>query len=259
MSQGRTPVPCDKFEANAFSRKESAMDNPVDVFSNRNLIAPNRKEWLWSILAWVLFMGGFSLLMPLLGFHTTTEQGRYTFQFAHELFSFLTVLIVFHRFLYRSRCKILRLLTTALLGYLALNGISYFWQLLLSFIPIPLNNLNQESVEASIHYEPLTMAFQIIVMAPIVEETLIRGSIFAPLCKKSPLLAYIASMSVFSFLHIVSSIGSQSPAELLRSFLEYLPGGFMMSWAYQRTGTIWGSVTLHSFCNLVSMFFILRG
>ena len=235
------------------------MDNPMEVFSNRNLVAPNRKEWMWSILAWVLFMGGFSLLMPLLGFHTNTEQSRYTFQFAHDLFSFIAVLCVFYNFLYRSRCKVVRLLTTALLGYLALNGISYFWQLLLSFLPVSLNNLNQESVEASMHYEPLTMALQVAILAPVVEELLVRGSIFAPLCKKSPLLAYIASMSVFSFLHIVSFIGYQPPAELLRSFLEYLPGGFVMCWAYQRTGTIWGSITLHSFCNIVSMFFILRG
>ena len=235
------------------------MDNPMDVFYNRNLTTPNRRELMWSALAWLLFLGGFSLLMPLLGFHTNTEQGQYTFQFAHELFSFITVLIVFYNFLYRSYCKLTQLLTTALLGYLAMNGLSYFWELLLSFIPMKLNNLNQASIEASVHYEPLSMCFHTVIMAPFVEELLVRAGLFGPLCKKSPLLAYAVSMTVFSFLHIAGSIGAQPPVELLRSFLEYLPAGFMLGWAYQRTGSVWGSIALHSFANAISMFFILRG
>ncbi len=235
------------------------MDNPMDVFYNRNLSAPNRKEMLWSALTWLLYLGGISLLMSLLGFRADTDQSAYTFQFAHQLFSFITVLIVFRSFLFRSRCDLFRLVTTALLGYLALNGITYFWSLLLSFIPIQANNLNQASVEASIRYEPMSMAFHAIIMAPFVEELLVRGGIFAPLCKKSPLLAHAVSMSVFSFLHIAGSIGYQPPLELLRSFLEYLPAGFMLGWAYQRTGSIYGSIALHSFWNALSVFFILRG
>lgn len=235
------------------------MDNPMDVFFNRNLKSPNRMELIWGILAWLLYLGGISFLMSLLGFRTDTEQSAYTFQFAHQLFSFMTVLIVFRKFLSRSRCDLFSLLTTALLGYLALNGISYFWSLLLSFLPVELNNMNQASVEASMQYEPLSMAFHAIIMAPFVEELLVRGCIFAPLCKKSPLLAHCFSMAIFAFLHISGFIGSQPPMELLRSFLTYLPAGFMLGWAYQRTGSIYGSIALHSFWNAISVFFILRG
>lgn len=234
-----------------------SMDTPFDVFLQRDLTAPHRKELLWSLLAWFLYLVGFGLIMPLLGFQTDTAQGAYTFQFSHALFSFITVLIVFRNFLYRSRCDLFRVLTTALLGYLATNGLTYFWNLLLSFLPFAANNLNQASVEASIHFEPLTMSFQAIIMAPFVEELLVRGTIFAPLCKKSPLWAYVASTAVFSFLHIAGSIGYQPVTELFRSFLEYLPAGLMMGWAYQRTGSIYGPIALHIFWNAISVSVIL--
>ncbi len=233
------------------------MDNPMDTFLRRDLVIPHRKELLWSLLAWFLFLVGFSLIMPLLGFHSDTMQGAYTFQFSHELFSFIAVLAVFYRFLYRSRCDLFHLVATVLLGYLALNGITYFWSLILSFLPIQANNLNQASVEASVQYEPVSMAFHTIIMAPFVEELLVRGGIFGPLCKKSPVLAYAASMAVFSFLHIAGSIGYQPVTELLHSFLEYLPAGFMLGWAYQRTGSIYGPIALHAFWNALSILFIL--
>lgn len=235
------------------------MDNPMDVFQNRNITAPTRRELIWGALAWLLYLGGISLIMSLLGFRTDTDQSAYAFQFAHQLFSFITVLIVFRKLLFRSHCDLFRLVTTALLGYLALNGISYFWSVLVSFVPVELNNLNQASVEASIQYEPMSMAFHAIIMAPFVEELLVRGTIFAPLCKRSPLLAYAVSMAVFAFLHILGSIGAQPPLQLLRSFLEYLPAGFIMAWAYQRTGSIYGPIALHAFSNALSVFFILRG
>lgn len=234
-----------------------SMNNPMNTFLRRDLVIPHRKELMWSALAWLLFLGSFSLILPLFGFHTDTPQGAYTFQFVDELLNFVTVLAIFYRFLYRSRCNLFHLVTTALLGYLALVGITYFWNLLLSFLPIEANNLNQAAVEASLDYEPISMAFYTIIMAPVIEELLVRAAIFGPLCKISPILAYAASMTVFSFLHIMGSIGYQPAAELLRSFLEYLPAGFMFGWAYQRTGSIYGPIALHAFSNAISIFAIL--
>ena len=91
-----------------------------------------------------------------------------------------------------------------------------------------------------------------VILVPITEECLVRGMIFGPICRKSPLLAYVVSAAVFAGLHLIAGIGSVSWVTTLQNFLGYLPSGIVLGWMYQRTGTIAGPIFLHCFMNLIA-------
>jgi len=90
-------------------------------------------------------------------------------------------------------------------------------------------------------------------LVPITEECLVRGVLFAPLCKKYPWLAYLVSSLVFSLLHLIASIGSMSWINALENLLTYLPSGIALGWMYQRSGTIIGPIALHCTINTISV------
>ena len=80
-----------------------------------------------------------------------------------------------------------------------------------------------------------------------------RGVLFAPICRRKPWLAYLVTAVLFGLLHTVPYIGTQELSVLALSFLQYLPAGIVLGWAYQRTRSIWGAIALHSLINLVAV------
>ena len=103
-----------------------------------------------------------------------------------------------------------------------------------------------------LNYKPLPMLVCTCILAPVTEECLVRGVIFAPICKRNPLLAYVLSSVVFAGLHLLASIGEMSVMNAVENFLTYLPSGIVLGWMYQRTGTIIGPIALHCTVNTIS-------
>ena len=119
-------------------------------------------------------------------------------------------------------------------------------------------NVNQNTAEGYLLGHPLVYGLCVVLLAPITEEILVRGVIFAPLCKKSPLLAYLVSILAFGALHLLVGIDAgQSARELLLTFVQYLPAGIFCGWVYQRTKSIYASIFLHILANLISVLQIL--
>lgn len=80
------------------------------------------------------------------------------------------------------------------------------------------------------------------VFAPLLEETIYRLALCVPLVPAvGPLGAIVISGTSFGFLHVV--YGNPSPENLL--------GGFILAWAYLRSGSICVPVLLHAAGNLL--------
>lgn len=83
------------------------------------------------------------------------------------------------------------------------------------------------------------------VFAPLLEETLYRVVLCVPLAACSPTLAIAVSGLSFAALHVV--YGNPSPENQL--------GGFLLAWAYLRSGSLAVPLLLHSAGNLVALAF----
>ncbi len=225
----------------------------MNAFYNRNLIAPDKRELGLGAVCALMYLLGFPLLLSF--FPWEGARGQVLFDVTAKICSFVLILCVFWPFLCRSRCRVGTLIFVVFWGYLAYYGISNLYAFVLSLLPLPQVNANQEVVVQYYYDDRMAMLFLTIIIAPVVEEILVRGLIFAPLCKRNTVLAYAASMAAFAFLHIMGYIGAEGQTfyTLLYAFLQYLPAGFIFGWAYQTTGSILAPIFLHSFCNIISV------
>lgn len=94
-----------------------------------------------------------------------------------------------------------------------------------------------------------------VLLAPLVEETLMRGLIFGNLRRKSRVLAYAVSVLVFGLIHVLGYVADpQMDAwTFVLNWGLYLVPSIVLAVTYEYTGTIWGPTALHMILNAVSM------
>jgi len=121
------------------------------------------------------------------------------------------------------------------------------------FLPDFVTTPNTEALHGMAHQNFLFTGVIAIVLAPILEELLFRGALFGPLRKKNRFLAYAVSCLLFMFLHIQNSLFIVPAPTLFLIGLIYIPPGVALAWVYERSGSIWSSISLHALMNLVGM------
>lgn len=111
---------------------------------------------------------------------------------------------------------------------------------------------NQAEVLASIELSPWLMLFTSCIYAPIVEEILFRGVFFRCIRSRYNFLL-TASISAFSFgfIHVMNSLASGNINDLWYIFSYALIGSFM-SYAYEKSESIYGSMVLHCLNNTIA-------
>lgn len=236
-----------------------------ETFRERDIVAPTKTELLLGVGCWLLYLVGISalllLLLPLLGVDLNSERGGSLAQLAAFALDFILIVLVFRKFLWRSAAPLKgngkRLLSTVLLGFAAYYLLMYLVALLIACLSLGLDvlpeNLNNEVIGTIMTQYTFPMAVCTVVFAPVTEECLVRGVLFAPICRRKPWIAYLVTAALFGLLHTVPYIGTQELSVLALSFLQYLPAGIVLGWAYQRTRSIWGAIALHSLINLVAV------
>lgn len=117
-------------------------------------------------------------------------------------------------------------------------------------------NLNDQSIAAMMRENYWIMSIGTVLLVPMAEETLFRGLIFQGLYNKSRLLAYTISTLGFAAIHVMSFIGKYDLPLLLLSFLQYLPAGICLGFAYAKTDTIWTPIAIHSIVNFIGILFV---
>ena len=177
--------------------------------------------------------------------------------FLYYCVNFAAVVLILRRFLGRNlKVALDRLFPTlyygalAYLGYETLSRI--FAAAVVTLFP-DFSNVNDQSVYAMLAEDALLMTIGITILVPVAEECFFRGLIFRGLYDRSPILAYLISMTAFAAIHVVGYIGAIEPVRLLLCFLQYLPAGYCLCFAYRYSGTIFSPILVHSLVNMMGI------
>lgn len=226
----------------------------------RDPVVPRKREKILGGAYWAVYAVGLSLVLILiftaLGQDVEDPDVLLLLNLCFFAINFAAIMVIFWDFLCRS-FEPIRKFGWFMLAVVVSYGIYYVLSLSLSIVyqvfGLYPENLNQDSVDTMLLSEPMLMTICVVVFAPITEECLCRGLLFGPLCRKCPWLAYVVSTVVFALIHVLGSIGAVSLRDLFLNFVLYLPPGLALGYAYQKTRSIWASILLHSFINLMSV------
>ena len=136
-------------------------------------------------------------------------------------------------------------------------GVYFVGNFLISWIILMIDpefaNINDMTILEMVQDNFALMTIGTVLLVPVVEESFYRGMVFRMLFDKSRVAAYALSMVLFSCVHVAGYIGTEDWATLGLCFIQYLPAGFALAWAYQRSGSIFTSVLIHMAVNQVGM------
>lgn len=143
--------------------------------------------------------------------------------------------------------------TAVTTGYLFYYLLGYLINLVVYTATGETSNPNNNAViEAFLENKNIMFAVAAI-MAPIVEEVLFRGVIFGTVRRKSRLWAYVVSVAAFAVYHLWSYLAFDYDPTLFIEMLQYLPGGIVLAWAYERGRNIWAPIVLHMIINFFAL------
>lgn len=170
---------------------------------------------------------------------------------------FLLATIIFHRFLAASIRQSLstpiRTLRFAFFGLLLYYLGSFVVGLVITAVYEDFSNINDSNIYAMVQENFALMKLCTVLLVPVTEELLYRGLIFRGLQGKNRLAAYMVSAAVFSLIHVAGYIGTASGTVLLLCFLQYVPAGLSLCWAYERADSIWAPILMHMTVNQISI------
>ena len=224
-----------------------------------------KSEVIGGLLYWPVYLWGAQYLAlwiaGALGVDTGKETALAPVNLIFGCLNLLILLPIFSRYLADQLRRLTgrgwRLFGDLLMGYLFYFGLSYLVSLVMSALVVSAGldyfNLNEEAVEAAVRMTPWMMILVACVLAPLAEELLCRGLIFCGLYRRSRLWAYGLSMLMFSLLHVYAAAPHQPLSVTGLNLIIYLPAGYALARTYERTGTIWSSILLHSFINMISL------
>lgn len=171
--------------------------------------------------------------------------------------NFLCVTVISHKYLIAcGRISLAapgKCVVAAVFGYLIYWGLSFAVSMCILLVYPEFNNVNDAAIQTMVDSNFALTAIGTILLVPVTEEVLFRGLIFQGLHGKSRFWAYAVSALAFCLPHVLGYIGLYSPLHLLLCFLQYLPAGLALAWAYERADSIWAPVLLHTFVNLTGV------
>lgn len=184
--------------------------------------------------------------------------GKSWFNFLYFTVNFLFIFMIFHGFFRRSLAyagsHVGDFLVAVILGagfyWLTSWGISLLYG---RYFP-EFGNLNDGSISQMAGDHFWITAVGTVLLVPIAEEALHRGLVFGCLYQKSHAAAYILSTIIFSSVHLMSYVGTYSTAHLALAFVQYIPAGLALAWAYRKSGSIFAPILMHAMINGISIF-----
>jgi len=146
-----------------------------------------------------------------------------------------------------------RCLTEFCWAYLIWYSLSGLMVAIFQLLGIEIPSPNDEAVDLLMDQSyNITLVISVIA-APIMEEVLFRGIAFQSLRKKSRLLAYVGSMTLFAVYHVWQfAVLYADPVYLLYA-VQYLPITFALTWCYERSGSLWTPIFFHAANNLLAI------
>ena len=176
---------------------------------------------------------------------------------------FLITVVLFRRFLSYSLPEVadhpLRVLCGILVGYGIYAACQGTLAMVYGYFVPNLQTPNDDSVRAIAQSSYSTMAVAAILLAPITEETLLRGLVFGGLRQKNRIVAYVLTALLFSGMHVMNYVLQMDLVSILLNLLLYMLPSVALCACYEYAGTIWAPIFLHMIINALSMWAIGQG
>ena len=217
-----------------------------------------QQETIWGWFYFICQLLVLPTALSLVNTYLPRPMSASELNFTLYLLNFLAVLWIFHSYLGKNLSQMQQhpayFCQAVILGFVAYWACSRCinWSVGI-FVP-GFTNANDASIAALARSGYYLTAVGTVVLVPLAEECFYRGLIFRGLYKQSPLAAYILSIAVFAAVHIAGYIRSYTLVELLICFLQYLPAGLCLAWAYAKADTIFAPVFIHAAINAMAVY-----
>lgn len=206
--------------------------------------------WLWLPVYLVFLSWGLQALFSLLKIEYTT----FALNIVYFSVNLLFVVLVFRRFLQQRffGSGFWNFVQALILGFALYAAATWLIRFLLTRLSWELTIYNNDAIADLVNVNRYVMLAVTVIAAPIIEETLLRGVVFGSLRSTGRVPAYAVSCVIFIFMHVWQFFGVYPFGSVLLNCLAYIPAALALCWTYEKSGTIWGSITLHALINAAS-------
>ena len=189
-------------------------------------------------------------LSGLLGLHLTDLQ----INVCYFVINCIMVWVIFHHFLIRSfhGIRFWELVQALILGFVLYYAGNFVFALIMEWLNIDITSYNDETVMMLAEQSRAAMIICAVILAPLVEETLVRGLLFGVIRRKSRIAAYVVSIVFFAVIHVWQYLLAYDFKSVLFAALQYIPAGIALGWTYEKSNTIWAPIFLHMVINAIS-------
>lgn len=189
-------------------------------------------------------------LSGLLGFHLTMLQ----INICYFVINYLMVWIIFHNFLLRSfrAIRFWELIQALILGFVLYYAGNFLYSLILGWLDLSVTSYNDQTVMELASQSRVAMVICGVILAPMIEETLVRGLLFGVIRRKSRIAAYAVTILFFAAIHVWQYVLLYDWKSVLLAALQYVPAGIALGWTYEKSNTIWAPILLHMVINAIS-------
>lgn len=209
--------------------------------------------WIW----FLIYQFGMSLLLELIFRVFRIEYDTALLNGVYFFVNFGVTIIIFRRFLAYSLPVVadhpLRFLKGLLVGFCTYWILSVCLSALVELFSLSAWVPNDDTVTkiAGVSYNVMWVGA--VLLAPMTEETLVRGLIFGNIRKKSRVLAYIVTAVAFALMHVLPYVMQMSIVDFGYNLLVYGLPSVALCLCYEYSGCIWGPIVLHMLINGMGM------
>jgi len=199
----------------------------------------------------VLLGWGLQWLSGLLGLGLTELQINVAF----FVINCVMIWVIFHNFLIRSfrAIRFWELVQALILGFCLYYAGNFVFNWIISLLDLTITSFNDETIMGLISQNKWVMVICSVLLAPIVEETLVRGLLFGVLRRQSRILAYVVTIIFFAVMHVWQYLLVYDFKSVLLAALQYIPASIALGWTYEKSNTVWAPIFLHMTINAISM------
>lgn len=155
---------------------------------------------------------------------------------------------------------------TLLLDWLPENLFAFFTGLLgagalrflVMLLPYPVEDPARMQYLQEYAMAPAATVALVVLLIPLIEETLFRGLLFGSLRHYSRPLAYVVTVLLYALACVWRYALDLGDPRYLLLLVQYLPMSLALAWCYDNGGSIWSTVGLHMTINAVMLYGVLH-
>lgn len=217
----------------------------------------NRLTRFETIAGWLylpFYLIALNVLLQYLNAKLALGMTALTINIVYFAVNLAAVVLIFGRFLRQPFFggQFWNFVQAVVLGFALYYAGTWVLQYLLTLLAPGFTIYNNETVAGLISSNEYVMMAITIILAPVIEETLVRGLVFGSIQPTSRIMAYVVSVILFTLMHNWQYFTLYPAAKVLISCIPYIPASIALAWTYEKAGTIWASITLHAIVNALS-------